>query len=47
MTPSIRNALDDLALDQIIVAHTGDGRFSMASEVDAIGAAELLADGIP
>ena len=47
MTPSIRNALDDLDLDQVIIAHAGDGRFSMASEVEAIGAAELLADGIP
>ena len=47
MTPSIRNAIDDLDLDRIIVAHAGDRRFSMASKVEAIGAAELLADGIP
>ena len=46
ITPSIRRAIDDLGLDRVIVAHAGDGRFPLAPDVEAIGAAELLIDGI-
>jgi len=46
LTPSIRNAIDDLGLDRVIVAHAGDRRFAMAPEVEAVGAVELLTDGI-
>ena len=46
MTPSIRNAIDDLGLDRVIVAHAGDDRFPIAPNVEAICAAELLDDGI-
>ena len=46
MTPSIRNAIDDFDLTRVIVAHAGDDRFPIAPNVEAISAAELLADGI-
>lgn len=47
MTSSIRNAIDDLALDRVLVAHAGRDRFTIAPDVEAISAAELLTDGIP
>lgn len=47
LTPSIRNAIDDLELDRVIVAHAGRDRFPIASDVEAISAAELLASGLP
>lgn len=47
LTPSIRNAIDDLELDRVIVAHAGRDRFPIASDVEAISAAELLAGGLP
>lgn len=47
MTPSIRNAIDDLGLDRVLVAHAGHVRFALAPGVEAISAAELLTDGIP
>lgn len=46
MTPSIRNAINDLGLDRVIVAHAGADRFPLAENVEAIGAAELLTAGI-
>ena len=47
VTPSIRNAITDLGLDRVIVANAGTNRFPMAPNVEAVGVAELLADGIP
>lgn len=46
MTRSISIAIGDLGLDRVIVAHAGAARFPLAAGVEAIGAAELLADGI-
>lgn len=46
LTPSIRHAIDDLDLDRVIVAHAGRDRFPITPDVDAIGAAALLTDGI-
>ena len=46
LTPSIRHALDDLALDRVLVVHAGRDRFALAPQVEAIGAAELLTDGL-
>ncbi len=47
MTPSIRHAVDDLGLARVIVAHAGTQRFRIGPNVEAIGAAELLVDGLP
>lgn len=38
LTPSVRNALDDLELDRVIVVHAGRQRFPLAAGVDAIPA---------
>ena len=46
LTPSIRHALDDLVLDRVVVVHAGRHRFALAPRVEAIGAAELLTDGL-
>ena len=46
LTPSIRHALDDLALDRVVVVHAGAQRFSLAPRVEAIPAHEALADGL-
>jgi predicted AAA+ superfamily ATPase len=46
LTPSMRNALNDLALDRIIVAHAGAQRFALAPRVEAIPAHEALAGGL-
>ena len=46
ITPSIRSAIRDLDLDRVIVAHAGSQRFPIAPNVEAIGAAELLAAGL-
>src|SRR5262249_22660303 len=45
LTPSMRHALNDLALDRIVV-HAGAQRFPLAPRVDAIPAHEALADGL-
>jgi predicted AAA+ superfamily ATPase len=47
VTPSIRRAIDDLGLDRVLVAHAGNRRFALGENVEAIGAADLLMDGIP
>lgn len=44
MTPSIRHALDDLALDRVAVLYPGDRRFPLADRVDALPL-QSLADG--
>lgn len=41
MTPSIRNALDDLALERVYVVYPGDKRFPIADRVEAIPLAAL------
>jgi hypothetical protein len=46
LTPSIRHALNDLALDRIVVVHASAQRFPRAPRVDAIPAHEALADGL-
>lgn len=45
LTPSMRNALQDLKLDRLLVVHAGQARFPLAARVDAVPAAELLAEG--
>ncbi len=45
MTPSIRNAMDDLELSRVIVAHAGSDRYPLAENVEAIGSADLLIEG--
>jgi uncharacterized protein len=46
LTPSMRHALDDLALDRIVVVHAGTHRFPLAPRIDAIPAHEALAGGL-
>jgi len=46
LTPSIRNALDDLELDRIVVIHAGPRRFPLAPRVEAIPAHEVLSGGL-
>jgi len=46
MAPSIRNAIEDLGLSKVVVAHAGTHRFALAPNVEAIGAAELLLEGL-
>lgn len=45
LTPSIINALADLHLDRIIVAHAGTHTFPLAANVQAIPARDLLTAG--
>lgn len=47
LTPSISRAMDDLGLARVIVAHAGADRYPLTDNVVAIGAAELLTDGVP
>jgi predicted AAA+ superfamily ATPase len=46
MTASIRNAIDDLNLSRVIVVHAGSTRYPITSRVEAVGAAEILSDGL-
>jgi predicted AAA+ superfamily ATPase len=46
LTPSMRHALDDLALDRIVVVHAGAQRFHLAPRVEAIPVHEVLAGGL-
>lgn len=46
VTPSINNAIADLGLSKVIVAHAGTRRFSLADRVEAVGVGELLTGGI-
>jgi uncharacterized protein len=46
LTPSMRRALDDLALDRLVVVHAGDQRFPLASRVEAVPAGLLLSGGL-
>ena len=42
VTPSMRHALVDLALDRIIVVHAGPDRFALAPRIEAVPAREFL-----
>jgi predicted AAA+ superfamily ATPase len=42
LTPSIRNALDDLQLDRVIIVHAGKHTFPLADRVNAIPARDVL-----
>lgn len=46
ITPSMRHALTDLDLDQILVIHAGESRFKMADQIEAISATEILTNGV-
>jgi uncharacterized protein len=43
ITPSIRNALVDLHLERVVIAHGGDHRFALSEQVEAIPARDLVA----
>ncbi len=45
VTPSIRNALADLALDRVVVVHAGEHTFPLADKVHALAARTLLTEG--
>ncbi len=42
VTPSMRRAIEDLALDRIDVLHAGDETFTLAPKIGAIAARDLL-----
>ena len=44
VTPSMRHALLDLKLDELIVVHAGDSSFALADRIRAVSAHRLLAD---
>lgn len=44
LTPSIRTALADLELDQVLVLYPGDRAYSLAERVAAVPLADLVAD---
>jgi len=44
VTPSIRSALRDLDLDQLIIVHAGSESYPLASNVRAVAASRLEAD---
>lgn len=44
LTPSIRSALDDLELQQVVVVHAGNQTFPLAKRVRAVAASRLLED---
>lgn len=44
VTPSIRHALADLALDHVVIAHAGSLTFPLHEQVTALPAGELLLD---
>ena len=44
LTPSIRSALDDLELRQVVVVHAGNQTFPLAKRVRAVAARRLLED---
>lgn len=46
ITPSIRNALADLELDQVVMIHAGTQRYPLAPNVEAIPAGEALTVGL-
>lgn len=46
LTPSIRGAITDLGLSRVVVVHAGSGRHLLADDVEAIGAAEVLTEGL-
>ncbi len=46
LTASMRIALHDLKLDQIIVAYPGDRRYPLADRVEVVPLAELVGDGM-
>ncbi len=46
VTPSMRSALGDLALDRLVVVTAGRDRFQMAPRIEAVPAVEILVDGL-
>jgi hypothetical protein len=42
LTPSMRIAMADLKLDELLVAYPGDKRYSLAAKVDAVPLAQLV-----
>ena len=42
LTPSIRNALTDLKLDQLIVGYPGERRYRLDKRVEVVPLAELV-----
>lgn len=46
LTPSMRHALADLALDRLAVVHAGDQSFPLAERIEAVSARSLLAEGL-
>ena len=47
MTPSIRNALDDLGLRHVIVIYPGAMRFPIAERIEAVPPRQVFAVGEP
>jgi hypothetical protein len=45
VTPSIRVALEDLGLDQVVVFYPGERRYRIAEQVEAVPATELAVPG--
>lgn len=45
-TSSMRNALNDLGLDRLVVVHAGAHRIALADRIEAVGAAEALTAGL-
>jgi hypothetical protein len=42
----MRNALDGLQLDRLVVVHAGAQRFPLAERVEAVPAPHVLIDGL-
>ena len=42
VTPSMRNALRDLKLDELIVVHAGDSSYPLTDRIRAVSAHRLL-----
>ncbi len=45
MTPSIRNALDDLGLERVAIVYPGAKRFALADRVEAVPLTALAEPG--
>jgi len=46
MTPSIRSALEDLALDSIAIVYPGDKRFRLSDQVEAVPLSAIAEQGL-
>ena len=44
ITPSMRHALRDLKLDELIVVHAGDSTYPLAGKIRAVSAHRLITD---